>query len=503
MHRNVLRNRTAVMSRAVAVTVTAAAVATVQQSSAVADTEVPIAGHCPSLYVLGAQGGEESSSTGASTSDSGALGQVFGPLSASVGELVRRAYVPYGHGADGEALPYEQAVSTAAARLEQMAAEVVTRCPDTKVAAVGYAHGAAAVSRFAHRVGTGTASVSAERVAAIALLANPTRAAGTPVLPGHRSGTPAPAPGTAGEKVSAITLINPPLSGAGITATPQPVEYGALHGRVAELCAPGDATCDAPTGGPLAATVTNIAAQTDLGDPIAAISTVAQALSTTVYSTAVDVVNEDLTGTSLEQLSYDPAKSLGQRIAEASQPNSTPPGPDEALAALFKIGTIGLNAVVSVAQKVFTPATIAELATVGLANPWAAVARLGAKLAGAVVELVPPQTASRWVNDAFTAITSTISDSGELYTVAAATQYSHTTGRHSSYRSIPATPDGRSALAATADWLAALAHDLAATTPALDTPAPRPSTTATTPPTTRPTTTSSTPAATPPPPGGP
>ncbi len=428
-------------------------------------TGVPLGEICPVLYAFGVQGSEEAAPEAGLSSDSGALGQLFGPLTAAAGDLLQRAYVPYGRAPDGTALPYDAAITAAAERLEQMAVEVVARCPNTKIAAAGYAHGAPAVAQFAERVGTGDAHVSADQIAAIALLANPNRATSTPVLPGRPGSiTPSPAPGTAGRKVATISLLNQPLRGAGIAATPMASGgFGALAGRVADLCVAGDATCDTLPGTSLAATAANIAARSNLRDPIAAISTIAEALTTTVFTTAVNVINEDVTGTSLDQLSYQPAKPLGQRLAEASHPDTVRPGPSEALAALFKIGTIGLNAVVTVARKVFTPATIAELATVGLANPWAAVANLGVKLATAVVELVPPQTASRWVNDAFDAITSTITDHQQLYTLAAASQYSDTSGRHGSYRTIPVTPTGRSALAATADWFTAVARDLAAT----------------------------------------
>ncbi|WP_067480005.1 cutinase family protein [Nocardia amamiensis] len=467
------------------VTVSVAGVGTVS-----ADTGVPLGARCPSLYALGVQGSEEASPDAAMTSDSGALGLVFGPLAAAAGDLVQRAYVPYGRAPDGTELPYDTAVTAAAERLETMAADIVQRCPATKIAAAGYAQGAPAVARFAERVGTGNAQLGAGQVAGIALLANPNRDTDAPVLPGRPgSTTPSAAPGTSGQKVAEIALLNLSLSGAGITAGGRSNDYGELTGRVADLCVPGDATCDAPVAGPLATAAANIAARSDLRDPIAAVSTIAQALSATVYTTAVNVVNEDLTGTSLDQLSYQPAKPLGQRLAEASNPSTTPPGPNDALAALFKIGTIGLNAAISVARKVFTPATIAELATVGMANPVAAVAALGAKLATAVVELIPPQTASRWVNETFTAITSTVTDRSELYTLAGSAQYSDTTGRHGSYRSVPATPTGRPALAATADWFAALARDLAAT----GTPPVAPQSTARST-TTKPATTSSSPA---------
>ncbi|WP_327097006.1 cutinase family protein [Nocardia vinacea] len=441
------------------VTVSAAAGSTVG-----ADPGVPLGTRCPSLYALGVQGSDEAAPDAAITSDSGALGQMFGPLAAAAGDLVQRAYVPYGHAADGTALPYDAAVTAASARLEQMAAEVLARCPTTKIAAAGYAQGAPAVAQFAQRVGTGNTQLRADQIAGIALLANPNRDTNTPVLPGRPGATsPSAAPGTTGQKVAEIALLNPSLSGAGITAGAASSGYGALTGRVADLCVAGDATCDTPTASPLATAAANIAARSDLRDPIAAISTIAQALSATVYTTAVNVVNKDLTGTSLDQLSYQPTKTLGQRLAEASDPNTTPPAPSDALAALFKIGTIGLNAAISVARTVFTPATITELATVGMSDPLAAVAVLGTKLASAVVELVPPQTTSRWINDTFTAITSTITDHSELYTLAGSAQYSDTTGRHGSYQTVPAATTGKSALAATADWFTALARDLAAT----------------------------------------
>lgn len=484
--------RTPMLRRAVAMVLALVTVLVAGVGAVSADTGVPLGGRCPSLHALGVQGSEEAAPDAAITIDSGALGLVFGPLSAAAGDLVQRAYVPYGRASDGTVLPYDTAVTAAAERLETMAGEIVQRCPATKVAAAGYAQGASAVAQFAERVGAGNALVGADQVAGIALLANPNRDIDTPVLPGRPGAiTPSAAPGTLGQKVAEIALLNPPLSGAGITPGQRSNDYGELTGRVADLCVPGDATCDAPVAGPLATAAENIAARSDLRDPIAAVSTIAQALSATVYTTAVNVVNEDLTGTSLDQLSYQPAEPLGQRLAEASDPNTTPPGPNDALAALFKIGTIGLNAVISVARKMFTPATIAELATVGMANPAVAVGALGAKVATAVVELIPPQTASRWVNETFTAITSTITDRSDLYTLAGSAQYSDTTGRHGSYRTVPATPNGRSSLTVTADWFTALARDLAAT----GTPSAPPQSTARSTPTTPATTSSSSPAA--------
>ncbi|MFD4407558.1 cutinase family protein [Nocardia sp. NPDC058499] len=451
--------------RAVVVAVGAVMVAAATVSAAPTDSGT-LGVRCPHVYVLGVQGGEESSPDAPADSDSGALGQVFGPLLATAGESVQRAYIPYGYNNDGAVVPYEQATAAATEDLHTRAGEVLDRCPDTKIAVAGYAQGAVAVSEFARRIGRGEVRVPADAIAGIALLAHPGRAPHTPVLPGRPGDTrPAAAPGTTGQAVAQISLHNPALSGGGIAAHGPDGGYGSLTGRVADLCVPGDATCDAPVGGTLATTVANIAARSDLRDPIAAISTISQALSATVFTTAVAVVNEDLTGATLDELSYSPQKTIGQRLAEASAPGARVPGPQEALAALLKLGGIGLNAVVTVARTVFTPATIAELATVGMANPWAAVAVLGTKLAGAVVQLVPPHTASRWANEAFDAITTTITDHSELYQVASSAGYSDTVARHGSYNTTAAGVDGSSPLAEVADWFQALATDLAAATP--------------------------------------
>ncbi|RDI43595.1 cutinase family protein [Nocardia mexicana] len=462
-------------------TATAGLVAAVMFASPVqAQTGVgaPLGATCPALYVLGVQGPEE----GAQDADAdpiietGALGQLFTPLHAHAGDLVQRAYLPYGRSSDGLAQPYDDAVADAANRVGEAAAEITRRCPATKLAVAGYGQGAAAAADFAHRTGTGTgtSTVDPSAVAGIALFANPNRAPG-PVFPGRpEQASPLAAPGTSGSAVAGIRFTPGATAGSGIgqntTAT---TDYGVLSGRVADFCTTGDLTCDAPAAGtPITQTVKNIAAQSDQRDPVAAITTTAQALAATAWKTAVGVAGEDLSGNSLDQLSYQPAIPLGQRLAEASNPATPMPGPDQALAALFRIGTIGLNTAVTIARKVFTPTTIAQLATVGMADPIGAIAILGTALAGAVAELVPPQTALSWVNQAFDAIRSTVSHDADLYQLATRTRYSDTDGRRASYTTATATPTGQPPLTAAADWFTALARDIDATHPATTAPKP-------------------------------
>lgn len=419
---------------------------------------------CPVLYAVAVQSSEEGAATTVDTGDTGVLGQAFGRIASASGGTIERSYIVFG--TQVGAANYPAAVTTAADQIEELAAAVLEQCPSIQIAVAGYAQGAAAAATFAEKAGAGRSRVPAEKVAAIALLANPSRRAATGVLPGtDNASTPAAAPGTAGANVTEISLTSTGLSGAGIDAAANPVSYGTLVGRVADLCVAGDATCDVQSGSPLMSAVANISGQTEGKDPVAAIATVAQALVSTAFTVAVGVVNDDISGTSLDQLTYSPSKSLGQRVAEASSPTATAVTEFDALSTLFKIGTIGLNAVVSVAQKVFTATTIAELAAVGLSNPAAAVAVLGTKVADAVVDLVPPQSISTWVNDAFEAITSTVTDTQDLYTTSATAQYSDSSGRRSSYSTVAATTSGETPLAATAAWFTAVAADLATAFP--------------------------------------
>ncbi|MEU3010134.1 cutinase family protein [Nocardia asteroides] len=457
------------VAMAVTVSIGGSAIAAADPSTTGPSTSGTAKSTCPLLYIVGVQSSEEGAATTVDTGDTGVLGQVFGRISTTAGSGIERSSIVFG--SDIAGTNYATAVSTAADQIEELAADVIERCPTTQIAVAGYAQGSAAAAAFAENAGAARSRVPAEKVAAVALLANPTRRAATGVLPGtDNTSTPAAAPGTDDANVAKISLTNSGLSGAGIDAAATPVSYGALVGRVADLCVAGDATCDVQSGSPLVTAVANISGHTEGKDPVTAIATVAQALASTAFTTAVGVVNDDLAGTSLDQLTYSPSKTLGQRVAEASSPTASVPSESDALSALFKIGTIGLNAVVSVAQKVFTATTIAELAAVGLSNPAAAVAVLGTKVADAVVDLVPPQSISAWVNDAFEAITSTITDTRDLYTTSATAQYSDSSGRRSSYSTVAATTTGDTPLAATAAWFSAVAADLAAASPSSSSP---------------------------------
>ncbi|WP_244975979.1 cutinase family protein [Nocardia huaxiensis] len=431
------------------------------------DVAVPIE-KCPALFALGIQGTGESSPDAEVTTDTGMLSAVFRPMMAGADGLVDRAYVPYeasfGGATSDNTTPYAQSVTNGLARLKSMAKQVAERCSSTRIAVAGYSQGAHVASLFAQEVGQGKGVVSADRIAGVALFGDPTRNAGESLFPGTSGQTsPDAAPGTSGTAVKALDA--PPANtesatGGGIGSDGKTANFGNLAGRVANFCTTGDLACDAPTGAPIVTTVANIAGQVELsgGDPIASLKSIAEALAFTSIETFTDVVNNDIQGDSLADISYEPKKSISERLAEASSPLTTPDW-SGALQALLKVGTIALNSVITVVKNVLTATNIAEIATAGLANPIAGLAVLGTKVVSAVTQLVLPTTISKLTTQAFNAVTDNITDNKDLLDVTTWVRYWNTSQKHD-YSNNQGAEFGETPAQYVGKWFAALAQDL-------------------------------------------
>ncbi len=461
---------------------------------------------CPDLYVLGMQGTTESSPDAPVKVDTGMLSNIMGPMldqARELGASVDRAYVPYpgsfGGLTPGGSRAYVESVTEGEENLSLAALRVLEQCPSAKLAVVGYSQGAHAASNFLRSVGKGTGAVSAGSVAAGALFGAPTRSPGSGLFPGTSQSAPSPVPGTTGEAVTALSSVAftaPEGGGIGPVAD-LTTDYGTLSGRVSSWCQTGDLACDAPANAPIVRAVVNVAGQVEVGgDPFVAVATVGRALASTAFTTAVDVVNEDIAApkNALDAVSIQPKKTISQRLAEASDPRATPPTGQEVTAALMKVGLIGLNAAVTVAKKVLTPETIAAVAAVGLANPAAAFGVLAARTVGVLPELVPPATSQRLVRQAFEVVANEVEANRDAFDLVAMTTVRNVAAEHGSYGSVPATASGQAPTRFVASWLAAAAADLdlAASSASTST---GPTASATT--TARPTTTSETVSATP------
>lgn len=208
---------------AFAVAVATAGTAVAEPSDSAGPTTNIAIGTCPALYALGIQGTGESSPDAAPTTDTGMLSTVFMPMLAKADpSLVDRAYVPYesgfGGATAGGTVSYAESVIGGLLRLRSMARDVAARCTETRFAIVGYSQGAHVASMFAQEVGQGHGVIPPEKVAAVALFADPTRNPGAPLFPGSPGkATPDPAPGTSGDGVGSIAALpQEPASGGGI-----------------------------------------------------------------------------------------------------------------------------------------------------------------------------------------------------------------------------------------------------------------------------------------------
>lgn len=399
---------------AAAVVATAVGLATAATAGPAA--AVPIGPGCPALYVLGVQGTGQSSPTADPLADTGVVGALIAPVLSAAPGLVQRSYISYGAGFGGAVPgggpdPYVVSVTDARNQLDAAAAQIADACPNTMIAGIGYSQGAQAISSFARDVGAGAGPVAPERIAGIALYAHPDRAPDAPIFPGRPGQTvPDPAPGTSGAAVAGVQITNLPAGGGGIAdgAT----SYGALTGRVADICTDGDLACSAPERAALLRVGAEIAAQADLRDPLAAINSLAAVFSAALGDTWTTVVLGDFR-VGAGAVDYAPQLSLAARLIDAADPRIPAPSPHDIGAAAAKWNEI--------------TATVA-------ANPIGLLPKLAGQLGAAWGQLV--------------------ADNADLVNPAVWARFADTVARHNNY-----AINGQ--LASGIAWMVALAHDIA------------------------------------------
>ncbi|MFX0576243.1 cutinase family protein [Nocardia nepalensis] len=397
---------------ALAVSAAAALTTTANAGSAQA---VPIGPGCPALYILGVQGTGQSSPTANPLADTGVLGTMLAPVAAAAPGLVQHSYISYGAGFGGIVPgggpdPYAASVADAHNQLATAAAQVIEQCPGTLIAAVAYSQGAQALAQFAQEVGAGVGSVPADKIAAIALYSNPIRGEGNPTFPGRPGQTvPDPAPGTSGAAVSSVQIISSAAGGSGIASTG--AGYGALEGRVADVCVDGDLACSAPDQAALLRVGAQIAAQANLADPISAVASINSLLSAALGDTWITVINNDIQ-VGGGNVDYAPQESLSARLVDAADPRIAAPTRQDTDAAAARWNEI--------------TATI-------VGNPLGLLPKLVGQLAAAWGQL--------------------LGDNAALSNPAVWLHYADTVARHNGYAATGQLTSGTA-------WLIALAHDI-------------------------------------------
>ncbi|MCE4267221.1 cutinase family protein [Rhodococcus globerulus] len=213
----------------------------------------------------------------------GMLKPIADSLKAEHGSDAEIYTLPYMARAFDNGHTYADSKADALARSKQVLSKIENDCPKTKFTITGYSQGADAAGDLASEIGNGEGPVDAGRVLAVGLLADP----------------------GAGTKGSAT--VGPRTSGRGI-ADPRPQGMGALSGRVASICDPGDLYCSIEKGAsPILGALGSILTKSPSG---AATDTVAG--GTSRLATAL---TSDFSGSDLPALAANVA-TLGQQLAE-------------------------------------------------------------------------------------------------------------------------------------------------------------------------------------------
>ncbi|MFC9769167.1 cutinase family protein [Rhodococcus jostii] len=180
-------------------------------------TADPATHGCPNLTVVAVPGTWETSDT-PTPSSRGLLGAITDQLTGSVNVQ----QVTY----SATAFPWEHEIYAQSEReavdhTRTAVTSVLAQCPDTTIALLGYSQGADAVGDLAVEIGTGQSTIAPDRIAAVALIADPQRSV-------------------------TDTLVGAPVPGNGAEG-PRPTGFGALTSRVRTVCAPGDLYCSVPS----------------------------------------------------------------------------------------------------------------------------------------------------------------------------------------------------------------------------------------------------------------
>ncbi|WP_413768770.1 cutinase family protein [Rhodococcus pyridinivorans] len=207
---------------------TVALIATATVASASALLTAPAIAHaapttCAATFNLFIPGTWETDENADPSQPVGMLRPIADALENTHGSAVEVYTLPYMARAFDNGHTYADSKADAVSKAKQVLADVANSCPRTKFTMIGYSQGADAAGDIASDIGNGTGPIDASRVLAVGLLADP------------------------GAGTKGAATVGPRTSGQGI-ADPRPQGMGALSGRVASICDPGDLYCSIEKG---------------------------------------------------------------------------------------------------------------------------------------------------------------------------------------------------------------------------------------------------------------
>ena len=511
--------------------------------------------------------------------DKGFLSQSLAQPVAGHGGNVTRSYVTYpatvggawpGIGTApppknvGDTTSYADSVATGVANTEKQIRDISAACPDTKVFLAGFSQGAEVISNVARKIGAGE-SVAPDKIAGVALFADPTREGGTPLQPDGAS-TPGPVPGAKGttvtRAVSGLDVMEMPTAGGLGSDKTGHKDFGEISDRVVSWCLPGDYVCGMPVESELTSDIVSLLEKVSLGDPVTTLQQVAGILDravsvgniseiadldfgeggftanaaemkrtpvldqrvataagrttstapSTTGSSAPTSTSPSSTATTASESSTGQSTTAATTTATTTEPTATStsrttrpaaqaaqaptskraaarnPRPEAGLPALSSdlavgssqnmgldegtqkvvsaaagIGGMALGAGITVLRQTLTPENLAQIALAGVTGgPQAAAAVAVAKLTNAGMSLLEPASASGYARQVLQVLKDSGMETPKIVELAVDLSAWTSAVEHNMYGERAMLPDGRSAAAATQDWVKAAAVDVSA-----------------------------------------
>lgn len=185
----------------------------------------------------------------------------------------------------GDTTSYEDSVASGVDQANTVMDEVVARCDDTKIMLIGYSQGAEVMSQVGRAVGDGDSDIDTDRIAGIALFADPTREGGTPLLV-DGGDAPAQIADTDTDTVSqAVTGLSETKTPAANGLSPEKTgitDFGEISDRTVSWCLPGDYVCGLPADSEVAAEIVTLLEKVNLDDPVEALKLLAESMDSAV-----------------------------------------------------------------------------------------------------------------------------------------------------------------------------------------------------------------------------
>lgn len=252
--------------------------------------------------------------------------------------------------------------------------------------------------------------------------------------------------------------------GGGVASVQSAVDgFGALAAKTVSWCIEGDLACGMPEGSAMRTIVDSVAPDLDTNNPMGSLMAVADTLGPAVVLGGLEAVADGVSfgsgGFKVARADSEDETLIGRIATEAARSDSRSLGEmgTRVLGASAKIAGMGLAAGITVARKTLSPANLAAISAAGTADPLMGIGVAAAKFAEVSLETISMETATGAAGRVFDEVQAAGLNPETIASVATDAATWASLASSGAYATTPMTSDGRTATAATVDWISAMA----------------------------------------------